>query len=409
MVMENTVLINESYDKVIAYMIGSGYAGYDPYDGASSNLKWISKYEYARLISTYVNKFSPVNIRPLLKITHSIQNQAIAFIARAMLHRYEVYSKEINKIAEHLIVDSLIDNYGYHCWDAHGIPIQLRYGFKSVGETDIIGTEAIGRLFYELHILNPDDRYKQICLSIRDLIQNELGVRWDNVHYFRYTPLTKRNRWCYNASIIAALYVVRISKYFDVDYENEFVDNAVRDIISRQKKDGEWYYSTDMKTGFEKEQIDFHQGFILDALLEYMQLNGFNAPFLGSYLKGLNFYKNKQFLPEGQGIYRYPQKYPVNIHNQAQGIITFSKAAAAGFGDHYADFARTIAGWTIKHMQDPDGHFYYLKYPFFTNKIPYIRWSDAAMAYALSVYLKYFEKIYESTSVSRTSGTLSPL
>ena len=35
---------------------------------------------------------------------------------------------------------------------------------------------------------------------------------------------------------------------------------------------------------------------------------------------------------------------------------------------------------------------YYLKYPFFTHKIPYIRWSDANMAYALAVYLKAINK-----------------
>jgi uncharacterized protein YyaL (SSP411 family) len=82
----------------------------------------------------------------------------------------------------------------------------------------------------------------------------------------------------------------------------------------------------------------------------------------------------------------------VNIHNQAQGIITFTRAAEAGFGHHYLDFARTIAEWTIRNMQDPDGHFYYHKYRFFTNKIPYIRWSDASMAHALAVYLTAISK-----------------
>jgi hypothetical protein len=240
--------------------------------------------------------------------------------------------------------------------------------------------EAIGLLFYELDLQKNEDTYRKICISVRDFIQNELSVQCNNMHYYRYTPHTKKNNWCYNASIIAALYVAKISKKYGVDYNEQFVNNAIKDIVGRQKRDGEWYYSIDLETGYEVKQIDFHQGFILDALLEYMKINGFIEPFLSSYVRGLEFYKKKQFLPEGQGIYRYPRKWPVNIHNQAQGIITFTRAAEEGFGDQFLDFAQTIAEWTIKNMQDPDGHFYYLKYPFFTNRISYIRWSDANIA-----------------------------
>ncbi len=35
-------------------------------------------------------------------------------------------------------------------------------------------------------------------------------------------------------------------------------------------------------------------------------------------------------------------------------------------------------------MQDPSGFFYYRKYPWFTNKIPFIRWGQAWMLLALS-------------------------
>jgi hypothetical protein len=385
-------MIDQSYNKSIAYLIKSDYKGYDPYDGASSKLKLVNGNKYTGILTTYLNKFSPVNIRPFLKIYKSKQNQALAFIARAMMHEYEIYRGEIRKITDHLIADSLIDQYGYHCWDAHGFPIRLRNGYKPVGVTDIIGTEAIGLLFNELDIHSKDNTYRDICISVSDFIQNELSVQWNNLHYYRYTPETKKSYWCYNASIIAAVYVARVAKHYDVDFDETFVDCSIKDVISRQKRDGEWYYSLNLESGYEKNQIDFHQGFILDSLLEYMKMNGFSEPFLSSYIKGLEFYKDKQFLPDGQGIYRYPQKWPVNIHNQAQGIITFTKAAEAGFGHHYLEFARTIAEWTIRNMQDPDGHFYYHKYRFFTNKIPYIRWSDASMAYALAVYLTAISK-----------------
>ena len=85
------------------------------------------------------------------------------------------------------------------------------------------------------------------------------------------------------------------------------------------------------------------------------------------------------------------EKWPVNIHNQSQGIITFTKAHEAGYGEKYLEFAEAILNWTLENMQGKDGHFYYLKYPFFTNKIPYMRWSDGNMLYALS-HLKGIKK-----------------
>ena len=382
-------MILQAYNKVITYLINSDYSGYDPYDGASSKLKCINENKYTRIISTYFNKFSPINFRRLLKVYPAKQNQALAFIGRAMLYQYDRHVSEIKQITEHLIVESLINEYGYHCWDPHNFPIQMRNGYHDPGMTDIIGNEAIGRYFLDLYKIQSNKKYKEICISVAQFILDKYFVRHNNISFFKYSPETPEYKWCYNASAIASAYIDDVLTYFNVDYDKEIITSSINDIILQQKSDGSWWYSLNILTGYEKPQIDFHQGFILDALLEYMEYTGYNEPFLSAYKNGLQFYYQEQFLQNGQGIYRYPRKYPVNIHNQAQGIITFTRAAEAGFGDHYLDFACTIAEWTIKNMQDPDGHFYYLKYPFFTNKIPYIRWSDAAMAYALAVYLNH--------------------
>jgi hypothetical protein len=111
---------------------------------------------------------------------------------------------------------------------------------------------------------------------------------------------------------------------------------------------------------------------------------------LNSYQKGIEFYYENQFLKSGQGIYRYPKKWPVNIHNQSQGIITFSRAGR--FNSKYLEFAKTITDWTFQNMYDyKKEYFYYLKYPFFTNKINYIRWSNCNMLHALATFKKYSE------------------
>jgi len=82
---------------------------------------------------------------------------------------------------------------------------------------------------------------------------------------------------------------------------------------------------------------------------------------------------------------RYPLKWPVDIHNQSQGIITFSELKF--FNTDYLNFANTIAKWTIENMQDKSGYFYFRKYPYFTNKISYMRWGQAWMFLALTELL----------------------
>ncbi len=73
---------------------------------------------------------------------------------------------------------------------------------------------------------------------------------------------------------------------------------------------------------------------------------------------------------------------PLFVHNQSQGIITFS--LLKDYDPSFLPFAQTIADWTIKHMQSPKGYFYYRLTPLFKNKIPYMRWGQGWMMLALA-------------------------
>ena len=53
----------------------------------------------------------------------------------------------------------------------------------------------------------------------------------------------------------------------------------------------------------------------------------------------------------------------------------------------YESLVDKVLSWTIEHMCAKKGYFYYQKRKLFTIKIPYMRWSQAWMFYALSEYL----------------------
>jgi hypothetical protein len=126
---------------------------------------------------------------------------------------------------------------------------------------------------------------------------------------------------------------------------------------------------------------------MLESLNDFIKYtNPDTEKYMDALRKSVEFYKNEQFLSDGRCKWRYPRLWPIDIHNQAQGIITFSRLSDIRL--EYLEFAKTIAKWTIDNMQNESGYFYYQKWPVITNKIPYIRWGQAWMLLALSTLLE---------------------
>ena len=154
---------------------------------------------------------------------------------------------------------------------------------------------------------------------------------------------------------------------------------------------GIWPYSVNLNSHKVKWQTDFHQGYVLNGLMKFypnIEDKGLRKKVIQAIKNGANVYLNKQFNGP-MSYYRYPtMKYPVDIINQAQGIITSSNLYSFFNNDCYLKKATQIAMWTIKNMQSPQGYFYTHRWPFMINKMPYMRWGQAWMLLALSSLLK---------------------
>jgi len=122
---------------------------------------------------------------------------------------------------------------------------------------------------------------------------------------------------------------------------------------------------------------NFHTGFNLCAIDSYMKHTGDNS-YKDSIEKGLTYHLKNHFLDDMTPKYYNTTLYPIDIHNYAQGIITMLKFSKK-------KEAISLAENAIKNMQDKKGFFYFQKNRHLTTKIPYIRWSQAWMFYALSL------------------------
>ncbi|MGH9765624.1 MAG: hypothetical protein ACREDR_36075, partial [Blastocatellia bacterium] len=128
----------------------------------------------------------------------------------------------------------------------------------------------------------------------------------------------------------------------------------------------------------------FHTGFILISLSRITKYLG-ETRWISNLERGYAFYRDRFFLAEGAPRYYHDKVFPFDAHSAAVGVLTFLEMA-----DHATDavqMADKVMKWALDRLQDPKGFFYYQIRRFHKVRIPYMRWSQTWMMYAMSEYL----------------------
>ncbi|MFO8109950.1 MAG: hypothetical protein R6U17_05445 [Thermoplasmata archaeon] len=372
--------IQEIWKQSVRYTHEREYMGIDPYDGLNS--PYLSRLggesKFLRIILTHMVKDAPVNLRPVLGIGPEKNPKGIALFALCYNDVYRItgnmeYDNRAQWLVEWLLKHRTDEGDGTY-W-GYNFPWQSGRSFlPSYGPCSVVTyfvTEAVRLIhhdhqllervatFYLEHLNRLVDDEDQLCLS--------------------YTPFESEKIVNSNALIAHQLAELGVSLRRD-----EYMENAKRIVdwvLSQQDTDGGWFYSP---TSHLKKD-NFHNGYVIWALMKYWKVVE-DPVVLRSIKKGLRFYRSL-FEENGMPVFSKEKKYPIDIHNCSQGLITFKEAERLGL--HRKGFYNNILGWTLDNMWDRNDHyFYYQKHRFWTNKTPYMRWSQAWMAYALSSLLK---------------------
>jgi hypothetical protein len=184
--------------------------------------------------------------------------------------------------------------------------------------------------------------------------------------------------------LLAARLLSRIYHYTKEEELLDLAKKAVAYCCDYQNADGSWFYST---LPFHQWIDNFHTGFNLECISQYGHYTGDNS-FHGNFEKGLKYYLHTFFDEEGRSKYYNNALYPIDIHSPSQLVITLDKANLFQGNRRLID---RVMKWTIENMQSPDGYFFFQKRKWYTNKIPYMRWSQAWIFYALASYIKNTE------------------
>ena len=217
--------------------------------------------------------------------------------------------------------------------------------------------------------------------STCDFILKDLNRTYDKDENFcfSYSPLDKSV--VFNASLLGSRLLARV---FSFTKEKILLEEARRSVAfccSQQQKNGSWAYGA---LSFHQWIDNFHTGYNLEGIADYMKYSKDHS--LETQLsKGFKYYITTFFTKQGIPKYYNNSIYPIDIHATAQMVITLVKLNKFKENQILID---NVLKWTIENMQSKKGFFYYQINKYFSSKIPYMRWAQAWMFYALTTYIK---------------------
>lgn len=379
--------LTQALKKLERYIETEKYKGYDCYDALNSPVLSLLSFNQKILRIAYIQimKKLPFNLRFLLGIPKAYNPKGLGLIlsSYADLYRYTRNRDYLDKVGYIGELLSSLQSPGYAgaCW-GYNFDWQSRVFFVPKGTPTVVNTSFIGQAFLEAYRVTDSSKYLDIARSACDFIMKDLNHYEDSSYLcFSYTPID--NLRVHNANILGACLLARVYLYTREKELLDLAQKSVAYVIRHQHEDGSWYYA---ETGIQDWIDSFHTGFILTALNYYAQSTG-DLTYQDNLRKGLDFYIRNFFLADGTPKYFHDRVYPIDIHSAAQGIVTLSLLT-----DYHHEASETLnrlTAWTLNYMQHPQGYFYFQKKAFYTNKIPYIRWGQAWMFYALTHYLRH--------------------
>jgi hypothetical protein len=378
---------------LLEYIENEEYKGYDPYDTLNSWVPfgWLGK--WGKPIGIQIQKRNPINIRPLIGIKKDYNPKAIGLLLHTYSLMYEQEPTDEIKGEIDFLFNWLIENrtegFKNFCWGYNFDWASSEKLLKAFSPTIVVSVFIAKGIIAYYKALN-DPKALEVLTSIGDFIQEDLGQSKDESGIcFSYSTIEVD--CCYNASMLGSELFAFLYQETKIEKYKDLAIQSTNFVVDKQKENGKWNYSIKLESGKERTQVDFHQGYVLDSIGYVMKyIPSAKSQYLSYFKKGLEYYQQNQFLPNGQSLYRAPAKWPVEIHNQAQGIVSFARWA--DFDNSYLNQAKKIAAYSIENMLSPKGFFYYKKYPLLTIKIPFMRWSEAWMLLALTELEKANQK-----------------
>ena len=379
--------IERSLARLQSWVEGYGFEGWDPYD--IKGKRAFRRIQAIPLVSPFLRLFvfaCPLGSRSLFRVRKTAYPEAMAAFTNAYLnlHKLSGARKHLDAAVSCLgwLERNSCGSYSEFCWGA-----AFDWDYEGIlipkGTPDSTATSMAARAFFDAYRELGEERYLKIAESACRFILKGLNIDWvdENTICFSYTPLDSTH--VHNANLFDAAVLALVGEETGERELVDFATKALNYTLGEQNSDGSWYYRGPPDQGGRLVD-NYHTGFVLRNVCYLRRVLG-EEEIERSLLAGYEYYRKNLFLDPTPKL--TPDRlYPVDIYSCAEAILCLTTLSE--LFPQALDEAKGTAKWTIEHMQDRKGHFYYRKYRLFTQRFPFIRWGQAIMLEALSSLLR---------------------
>lgn len=376
------------------------FKGWDPYDGLNSrlfqSLPLLKKSALCRLVMIQGFKRCPFNLRCLAMVPKEYNAKGIGLFLSGYCNLYRAVEKHpewsmqlgsqqeiMKRIVElaDLLISLQSKGYSGACW-GYNFDWQARRLFLFPKYTPtVVATNFCATALMEAYEITGEKRYLEIALSAANFVVKDLHrSNYKDGFLFSYSPLPG-NDTVFNASLLGSRLLSYCYKYTKKEEYRQLAEQSIKACCAGQQENGAWVYGM---LPVQSWVDSFHTGYNLDALIAYQEQTG-DYQYSRYIEKGFTYYINHFFEADGMPKYYDNRTYPIDIHCPGQLLVTLARLHKT---EEYGDLADKVIDWTIRHMQDKKGYFYYQLKQGVSSKISYMRWSNAFMFNALSHYMQ---------------------
>ena len=388
-------MLEKSLHSLYRYIKQEEYGGWDIFDGLNSRIfKSLPLYRTSLLRLAWIQLFkrSPINFRKIAFVPKAFNPKGLALFASGLLLMGE--DDEAMKILDQL-KGMVCSGYAGTSW-GYNFDWQARAFYVPIGKPNIVTTFFVANAFLDYSEAKSKERRAKGSADYADYADKELERRYlkiaekacefilkelvlfenEETLCFGYIPGEQAR--VHNANMLSAALLARVYSVTGNARYYEKSRKAMTYSMNALNDDHSWPYG---ELDHHRFVDNFHTGYNLVSLKNWMDYTG-DQRWQDELSKAYGYFLGTFWQDNGCPKYYNNSLYPIDIHCSAQGIVTCLKLK--DYDNRSIPMARKIAKWAINNMQDKEGYFYYQKTRWYTNKIPYMRWSQAWMFYALS-------------------------